>query len=145
MTNKILIGGRALVALGSSRNTLDINYLVDWSDRPEAFIHEDGVDYCNAGGLNFFREIYELEKGEKIAGPQSLLDLKAFAWVQHCLNGNFRKADEAEFDIKFLVREFDLSGLNVAKKYLADGERLEVEKIIDSVVQRKNGRNGIGG
>ncbi len=137
---KILIGGRALVALGSSRNTLDIDYLVDIPESKEAFIHENGVDYCNASGMKFFREIYKLETGRQMASPQSLLDLKAFAWVQHTLNGNFRKADEAEFDIKFLVREFNLTSLGVVRKYLADGERAEVEKIIEAVVNRRNGK-----
>lgn len=134
---KILIGGRALVALGSSRNTLDIDYLVDAPESKEPFFHEGGVDYCNASGLNLFRDIYDLEIGKQMASPQALLDLKAYAWVQHCINGNFRKADEAEFDIKFLVREFDLTGLKSAIKYLSKSERAEVEKIINAVVSRK--------
>lgn len=134
---KILIGGRALVALGSSRNTLDIDYLVDVPESTDPFIHEDGIDYCNAHGHRFFREIYKLEKGKQMASPQSLLDLKAYAWVQHMLNGNFRKADEAEFDIKFLLRECDLTGLKTAKKYLSAGELAEVEKIIASVTTRR--------
>ncbi len=137
---KILIGGRALVALGSSRNTLDVDYLVDVPESKEPFIHEDGIDYCNASGLNFFRDVYKLETGRQIASPQSLLDLKAYAWVQHCTNGNFRKADEAEFDIKYLCREFDLTGLKTVKKYLSDGERTEVEKIINAVTSRTNGK-----
>ncbi len=140
LKEKILIGGRALVALGSSRNTLDIDYLVDVPESNEPFIHENGVDYCNAHGHKFFREIYKLESGKQMASPQSLLDLKAYAWVQHMLNGNFRKADEAEFDIKFLCREFELTGLKTVVKYLSDGERSEVEKIINSVVERRNGK-----
>ena len=56
--NKILIGGRALVALGSSRNTLDIDYLVNDLSTKETFIHKDGVDYCNANGSKFFKAIY---------------------------------------------------------------------------------------
>ncbi|MPM62836.1 hypothetical protein SDC9_109714 [bioreactor metagenome] len=142
LKEKILIGGRALVALGSSRNTLDIYYLVDVPESKEPFLHEGGVDYCNASGLNFFRDVYKLERGNQMASPQSLLDLKAYAWVQHCLNGNFRKADEAEFDIKFLIREFGLTGLTTVKKYLSDGERAEVEKIINSVLSRQNGKKG---
>ncbi len=137
LNEKILIGGRALVALGSSRNSLDINYLINLTDSKEMFLHEDGVDYCNAGGHKFFKEIYQLEIGKQMASPQSLLDLKAFAWVQHMLNGNFRKADEAEFDIKFLVREFNLDGLKTVVKYLSDGERIEVEKIINTVISRR--------
>ncbi|MDD4817294.1 MAG: hypothetical protein PHI85_04925 [Victivallaceae bacterium] len=140
LKEKILIGGRALVALGSSRNTLDIDYLVDVQESNEPFLHEGNIDYCNAHGHHFFRDVYALESGKQMASPQSLLDLKAYAWVQHMLNGNFRKADDAEFDIKFLVREFDLTGLKTVVKYLSDGERAEVEKIIDSVVERRNGK-----
>ncbi|MFA6717347.1 MAG: hypothetical protein WCS27_18345 [Victivallaceae bacterium] len=140
INEKILIGGRALVALGSSRNTLDIDYLVNVPESDEPFISENGVDYCNANGHKFFKEIYKLEVGKQMASPQSLLELKVYAWVRHMLNGNFRKADEAEFDIKFLCREFGLVGLKTVKKYLSDGERAEVEKIINSVVERHNGK-----
>lgn len=133
---KILIGGRALVALGSSRNTLDIDYLVNVRGNKEPFLHEDGIDYCNANGLKFFRDVYKAEAGKQMASPQSLLDLKAFAWVQLYQNGNFRKADDAEYDIKFLCREFGLTGLVLAKKYLSEEELSEVTKIIEAVTSR---------
>ncbi len=140
--DKILIGGRALIALGSSRNTLDIDYLVNYPDSPSAFLQEAGVDYCNAGGsepgARFFAEIYKQEKGREIASPQSLLELKAFAFVQHCRNGHWQKADDAEYDMKFLVRKFKLTGVKIVPKYLDQGAMIEIEKIIDSVVKREN-------
>lgn len=136
-TEKILIGGRALVALGSSRNTHNIDYLVRVKGNKEPFLHDEGVDYCNANGLKFFNEVYRAESGRQMASPQSLLDLKAFAWVQLYQNKNYRKADDAEYDIKFLCREFGLTGLVYAKKYLSEAELAEVMKIIDSVVNRQ--------
>jgi hypothetical protein len=131
--DKILIGGRALIAYGSSRNTLDIDYLIDDKSSKEAFLHDNGIDYCNANGNNFFKAIYKIEKGREIATPQSLLELKAYAFVQHCQNFNFQKADDCEYDIKFLVRKYGLKGIKTIKKYLHSGELNEVEKIVKSV------------
>ena len=64
---------------------------------------------------------------------QALLELKAFALVQHCLNGHWSKADNDEYDIKFLVRNFNLTGVSIVKKYISAGELMEVEKVIKSV------------
>ena len=130
---KILIGGRAMIALGSSRNTLDIDYLVNDEEEEKMFIKADGEDYCNAAGFDLFKEIYEIEKGQVIASPQSLLELKAFAFVQHCRNGHWQKADDCEYDMKFLVRKFNLSEIKIAKKYLDEGAMLEINNIIKNV------------
>ncbi len=130
---KILIGGRAMIALGSSRNTLDIDYLVNDNEEEKMFIKADGEDYCNAAGFDLFKEIYEIEKGQIIASPQSLLELKAFAFVQHCRNGHWQKADDCEYDMKFLVRKFNLSEIKIAKKYLDEGAMLEINNIIKNV------------
>ena len=131
--NKVLIGGRALVAIGSSRNTLDIDYLINDVSTKEQFIHRDGVDYCNANGNKFFKEIYKLEKNNQIASPQSLLELKAYGWVQHCINGNWKKVTDYEYDIKFLVQNHGVRKLNIVQKYLAQSEFEEIQKLIDSV------------
>lgn len=130
---KILIGGRALVALGSNRNTQDQDYLVDYKQSCEPFLHEPGIDYCNANGHPFFRAIYKREKGNQIASPQSLLELKVFAWVQHYQNANYNKANEAEYDIKFLVINFGVHELKTVRKHISDFELAEAEKIIASV------------
>ena len=130
---KVLIGGRALVALGSSRNTLDIDYLVDDKSTKEAFIHKDGQDYCNANGNKFFKQIYELEKNNQMASPQSLLELKAYGWVQHCLNGKWKKVTDYEYDIKFLVQNCGVRALKIAPKYLSEGELKEVTDFINSI------------
>ena len=131
--NKILIGGRALVALGSSRNTLDIDYLVNDLSTKETFIHKDGVDYCNANGSKFFKEIYQIEKDNQIASPQSLLELKAYGWVQHSLEGNWKKVTDYEYDIKFLVQNHGVRKLGVVQKHLSQSEFDEIQKLINEV------------
>ena len=134
---QLMIGGQALVKLGSNRQTHDVDYLINDTTSQAAFVHdkEKNVDFCNANGNKFFAEIWKLEEKNngEMASPQALLELKAYSFVQHCLNGFFKKADEAEFDIKFLVREFNLTGVKIVKKYVNAGELSEIEKIINSV------------
>lgn len=131
--NKILIGGQALRNLGSDRFTNDLDYLVNDTSTKEAFICSESVDYLNANGNKFFAEIYKIEAGNTEATPQSLFELKVYAFVQHCQNFNFAKADSCEYDIKFLVRNFDIKESKIAKKYITFGEYSEVVKIINSV------------
>lgn len=130
--NKILVGGQALRNIGSDRHTDDIDYLINDITSKEAFLHEDGIDYLNANGNKFFREVYEQEKGNIQATPQGLLELKCYAFVQHCQNFNFAKADACEYDIKFLVRNFGVSP-KIVKKYVTIGELTEIMKIINNV------------
>lgn len=129
--NKILVGGQALRNLGSDRNTDDIDYLVN-VNCDETFLHEEGVDYLNANRNKFFAEIYLIEEGNEQATPQSLFELKAYAFVQHCQNFNFAKADAAEYDMKFLVRNFGCEP-KIVKKYISSGELSEINKIVKSV------------
>jgi len=75
---------------------------------------------------------HEQEKGNEQATPQGLLELKCYAFVQHCQNFNFTKADACEYDIKFLVRNFDVYP-KIVKKYVSSGEFSEIVKIINSV------------
>ena len=133
--DKILIGGRALVALGSSRNTNDTDYLVNdiTTNSPFMFDTEKNVDYINANGHPFFNEIYQLEKGKQIASPQSLLELKAFSFVMHCKHMNWKKVSDCEYDMAFLVREFNLKGCSLVKKYVSESEFVEIEKEIKSI------------
>lgn len=131
-TNQILIGGQALRNLGSDRHTNDVDYLVNDLTSKDAFITSDNVDFLNANGNKFFAEIFKIEAGNSQATPQSLFELKAYAFVQHCQNFNFAKADSCEYDMKFLVRNFGCSP-KIVKKYISGGEFSEVEKIIKSV------------
>lgn len=132
-----MIGGQALVKLGSDRYTNDTDYIVNNIESKESFIfdHANNVDYINANGNKFFAEIWKMEakNNGEIASPQALLELKAYSLVQHCLNGFWEKADAAEYDMKFLVRNFNLNGIKIANKYMSEGELSEVNKVINSV------------
>lgn len=137
MAKQLLIGGQALVKLGSSRSTLDTDYLTFIEGNENAFVFDKGknTDYVNANGNKFFAEIWAMEANNigEIASPQALLELKAYSFVQHCLNGFWQKADEAEFDIKFLVRTFNLTGTKIVQNHISRGEMEEINKVIKSV------------
>lgn len=132
----LLIGGHALAQLGSSRHTDDVDYLINDLTTREPFLHDEAanVDYVNANGHKFFAAVWKAEAGNQTgrATPQSLLELKAFAFVHHCLNRRFQKADDAEYDIKFLVRMFGLKGVKIAPRFMTAGELAEVVKVIES-------------
>lgn len=136
---KLLIGGQALVKLGSSRTTKDTDYLVNDLGSKSAFLHDtaNNVDYCNANGLKFFKEVWEMEKKgggiKEMASPQALLELKAFSLTQNVRNGHFQKADDAEYDIKFLVRNFNLKALKIANKHIDAGSLNHIKSLIESV------------
>ncbi len=131
-TNQILIGGQALRNLGSDRYTNDTDYLINDMTTNKVFITGSKIDYCNANGNKFFAEIFNIEKENAQATPQSLFELKAYAFVQHCQNLNFVKADACEYDLKFLVRNFDCKP-NIVKKYISSGELSEITKIINNL------------
>ena len=130
---KILVGGQALRNLGSDRHTNDVDYLVNDVTTTNAFICSEKEDLLNANGNKFFAEIFNIESGNEQATPQSLFELKIYAFVQHCQNFNFSKADSCEYDLKFLVRNFGIIESKIAKKYISTGEYSEVVKIIKSV------------
>ena len=134
---RLLIGGQALVALGSTRITTDTDYLVNDLSSPAGFLHDEAadVDYINANGHKFFAAVWQAEAGNLsgVATPQSLLELKAFSFVQHCLNRKFQKADDAEFDMKFLVRTFGLSRVKLVAKFVTPGQLSEINKVLASV------------
>jgi len=128
-----LIGGQKLRELGNTRHTDDSDYLV-FDTEKELFSHDDNVDFINAAKHAFFKEIWNKEIDNSEISLNSLLELKAFSFVQHCQNFNFAKADNDEFDIKFLVRKlgFDVNA-NIVKKYISAGEMSEIVKIINSM------------
>lgn len=133
--HKKLIGGQKLAELGSTRHTEDSDYLI--LDESEGlFTHdpENNVDYINAAKSDFFSKIWEKEIKNSDISLNSLLELKAYSFVQHCQNLNFEKADSDEFDIKFLVRKlgFDVN-FNIVKKFISVGEMSEIVKIINEM------------
>lgn len=126
---KILVGGAALRALGHDRYTEDLDYLTFVENDKRAFITGEGEDILNANGNPLFAEIYKMEQGKEMASPQALFDLKAYAFVQHCQNFNFSKADACEYDLKFLARKFNAKP-ELVKKYVSVGELSEINKAI---------------
>jgi hypothetical protein len=130
---KILVGGQALKNLGSSRHTEDVDYLVFDENNSSIFIKEEGTDLLNAAAFNFFNEIYKLEEKNAQASAQSLLELKSYAFVQHCQLGNWKKVADCEFDMAFLVRECGAEMPKIVKKYISAAEWTEVEKEIKSI------------
>jgi len=130
---KILIGGAALRRLGSDRHTDDMDYLV-WLENEPVFIHHAEGDEVNAAAHNFLAKIWKAcRPSEGVADPQTLLELKAWAFVNYCQNFDFRHADKAEYDIKFLVRHFNVMETPILTKFAHAGELAEVAKIIASI------------
>lgn len=131
-----MIGGQALVSLGSSRQTEDVDYLVKADGMP-TFIHDKAAnaDYINAAGKDtkFFAEVWKMEKSNlgPLASPEALLELKAFAFVQHCVQRHFTKADNDEFDITFLARKYELGVPTIVKKYVSAGQYSEIQAIFN--------------
>ena len=132
---KILIGGQALRELGSSRYTTDVDSLIIDASSKQMFIKDEvnNVDYLNAAASSFFNDIYKVEKNNTIATAQSLLELKAYSWIQHLKNGNWKKAADCEFDMAFLVRELGAKMPKIVKKYVSKSEFAEIEKEIKQI------------
>ena len=132
---QLMIGGQALVQLGSNRTTEDTDYLVNMVGDKRPFIHDTAAntDYVNANGHKFFAEIWKMEQKNigPLASPAALMELKAFSLVQHCINRNFKKADDAEFDMVFLARQFGLNTPKIVKKYVSNGEYSEIEAVFN--------------
>jgi hypothetical protein len=139
-TTQILIGGQALRTHGSSRHTNDTDFLISVPGLP-LFQEVNGVDYINAAAtprnaaeaevIALYAEIYAAEQGNEVASLDALAEMKALSLVMHCRNAKWQKADDAEFDIKFAVR----NGAKITRffKYFGGGEAAEVQKIVNSV------------
>ncbi len=129
---KKMIGGQKLKQLGSSRYTTDTDYLIN-APGTDLFTHSStkNEDYVNAATHPFFSAIWEKEIKNQEISLNSLLELKAFSFVQHCQNFNFEKADTDEFDIKFLARTLEFKvDFSIVKKHVEPGPMSEVVKII---------------
>jgi hypothetical protein len=128
--NKILIGGQALRALGSSRFTNDTDYLVFDENNFDAFIFdkENNIDYMNGNGSNFAEAIYNKEKGAAISGAQSLFELKAFSLLSHLRNFNAEKINSTIFDMNFLNQKFNVDINCPTLSKFATKEEIELVK-----------------
>jgi hypothetical protein len=133
---QLMIGGTALIKLGSSRHAEHVDYLINDKSTDDMFIHDkdNNIVYVNANGHNFYNEIWEMEKNNigEIASPRALLEMKVFDFIQHYLNGFWQKVDDAEYDIRFLVRKYNLERVEIVDKYISDGQLSEVKKIINT-------------
>lgn len=129
---KVLIGGQALVELGSSRSTNDVDYLVfnENDFKPFSFDKENNIDYMNANASNFANDIWNKEKNNKIATPQSLFELKAFAYLSHVRNFNLNKINDCIFDLNFLAINFNINSLPTLAKYATKNEINEILNLI---------------
>jgi len=135
---KLMIGGQALRELGSCRHTDDVDYLVnvqeDWT-----FKHEANCDLINCNNNNFFAKIWKIEADNNgIASAQSLLELKAYAIVQHYQNGNMAKARTSAADIMFLVAECNLDRVITVKEFLTVAELEFVNEQIAAGMKYRN-------
>ena len=130
--DNILIGGQALRRLGHDRHTDDIDYLV-WAEDTPVFTHRADGDLINAAANNFLGEVFAAARPvDGVADAQTLLELKAWAWMNYLQNGCWKKADQAEYDIKFLVRDCGVSATAIINKYAHGGELAELEKLISA-------------
>lgn len=129
----ILIGGQALRELGSSRYTNDTDYLIFDEDNYNQFIFdtENNIDYMNGNGSNFAEAIYNKEKNNKTATPQSLFELKAFSLLSHLRNFNKDKINSTIFDMNFLTNNFEINiNCPVLSKYISLAELNEIKSVI---------------
>jgi hypothetical protein len=129
-----LIGGQKLRELGSSRYTDDIDYLIYDPENPELFIRKPGMDIVNAAAHPFYTEVWNLDADSEDISLRALFELCAFTFVNHCENGFWERADEKEFDIKFLARKMGGNvNFDITRKYVSVGAAREVEKILENI------------
>lgn len=137
MTKQLMIGDRALMKLGSSRHPVDTVYLIDDKFSDLGFLYDKvaDVNYCNANGNEFFNAVWKAESRNigPLASPQALLELEAYYFHSYSMDGNWAKADDTEYNIKFLMRQYNLSELKIVNEYIAEGSLSEVNRIIKSV------------
>jgi hypothetical protein len=114
--------------LGSDRHTDDLDYLVSIPGEAR-FLHSEDGDLVNAAGSKFLTEVLATcEDG--VASPQALAELCGWAFIQHCQNFNFSKADAKEYDLGFLAREYGISETPILAKFEDAGPVAEVHKIL---------------
>ena len=127
---KRLVGGQKMREMGSTRHTDDLDYLVYDESDSRLFINSESQDFINCANHKFYEAIWNL--GEIDA--QAMLEMAAFTFVQHCMNGNFVKADSKEFDIKHLARLIGKDAkIKIANEFITAGQEQEVKNIITSV------------
>jgi len=140
MNDFVLIGGQAMIHLGLNRTTLDHDYLGLVPDNKRTFVKIPGGHICNASVDKFFMKIYLKEKGNEVATPQSMLELKCRSFVERWRNGHFEKANNIDVsDITFLVNEYAVTSFPILSRNwdLSIGEKKELKKIIKEAKKTK--------
>jgi hypothetical protein len=136
MNQMKLIGGQKLRELGSDRHTDDLDYLIYDAADKRLFIHLPGQDIINAAAHPFYAAVWSMDATDDVS-VAALLEMCVFAFVNHCENGSWDKADAKEYDIKFLSRLIKKNGqevkFEIAKNFISSGAITEVNKIINSV------------
>ena len=127
---KRLVGGQKMREMGSTRHTDDLDYLVYDESDSRLFINSESQDFINCANHKFYEAIWNLGTVD----AQAMLEMAAFTFVQHCMNGNFDKADTKEYDIKFLARLIGKDAkIKIANEFITAGQEQEVKRIITSV------------
>ena len=127
---KRLVGGQKMREMGSTRHTDDLDYLVYDESDSRLFINSESQDFINCANHKFYEAIWNLGTVD----AQAMLEMAAFTFVQHCMNGNFVKADSKEFDIKHLARLIGKDAkIKIANEFITAGQEQEVKRIITSV------------
>lgn len=132
--NQKLIGTYALLKLGSSLHTTEVQYLTYRGTSTAMFIYEDKIRYSNANGSAFFAALWEVEKERfaELATPQTLFELTAFDLLQAIQEGDSTKEREARFNVSFLKRRFGFKQVSVLSKYISPAEYNLLEKAIET-------------
>lgn len=133
---KILIGGQAMLLIGSTRATEDTGFLIYEETSKELFTRDKvaNVDYINAAASPFYRKIWEAETQEQ-ASANSLFKMKIYAYVQHIQKAYWDKADATMQDIVFLTTNFKVD-FSILEDYLNPSELKEVKKEIIEEVEK---------
>ena len=119
---RIMIGGQALRAHGHDRHTDDVDWAVS-RDGAE-FVAERTVEgeTLDMAAFAITAEVWAAMQpveinGQMIADPQSLAELKGFALIQHCRQGNWTKVAADEYDLQFLGRVFGITELPILARH----------------------------
>ena len=129
-TKKAMIGGQALRALGHDRHTDDVDFFVNVPGQP-LFSHFDDRDEVNAACHKFLSLVWDnMTVTDGVADPQTLGELKAWSFINHCQNMQWKKVAATEYDMIFLAREFGVTRFPILEKFAHAGEMSEIMRVV---------------
>lgn len=138
-SEKIMIGGQALRELGSDRHTEDRDYAV-YADGATWKTETPAGEVLDFAAHAFTRDVWAAMQpvaagADMIADAQSLAELKGWALVQHCRQGNWAKVAADEYDLQFLGREYGISELPILAKHEGAGAADEAARELTAHVR----------